>query len=191
MGGEREVKFSANAGKIKKNGKYRLIIKFRGEKKEGTVYEYTTNPNGTIFYKKMDFIDFLFYRFYVLLFIILFILFLIHYIDIYMWNQHKFWIFGCPKLVGNVEILKEEGESITVVLSGKRKVRINKNGKLSFLQKGGDLIFFARREKSEEGIITEKSFVKNRVSQITQPLEENFETELEGENFKYKIKYNP
>jgi hypothetical protein len=190
LGGEKESRFLADAGKIKKNGRYRLIVRLRGKRTDGSIYEYTTNPNGTLIWKKMDLCDFIIYRFYTLLLIIILILFLIHYTDIYLWNQYKFWIIGCPKLVGSVEILTEEG-STTVTLSGKRKVRIGRNGKLSFLQKGGDLIFFARREKSEEGIITEKGFVKNRVRQITQPLEENFETEIEGENFKYKIKYNP
>ncbi len=186
LGGEKEARFSVNGGKIKKSGKYRLILNLRSRKKDGTIYEYTTNPNGVAVYRKMDLIDFLIYRFYILGAVILILLFLFHYLDIYIWNRHKFWILSCPKLTGSLEIIKEGEPPITLTLSGKRKVRVNSKGKLSFLKKGGDLIFFARREVNEEGLITEKGWVENKVTQVTLPLEGVEEIDVKN----YKVKYN-
>ena len=214
MGGEREVKFSANAGKIKKNGKYRLIIKFRGEKKEGTVYEYTTNPNGTIFYKKMDFIDFVIYRPYILALIILLVVFFWDWQRIGRENGWWGWRINCPQLMGELQIVTkisaqsdETSKEEQTSPSGEKKTEkeetqptateeIWSEPQIIFLKgrkkriKELGIILYARREKvKEDDEVLTKTKIYIHWEKIEKPDEELVACEEKDINDKAKIHY--
>jgi len=211
MGGEREVKFSANAGKIKKNGKYRLIIKFRGERRDGTVYEYTTNPNGTIFYKRMDFIDFVIYRPYLLALIILLILLFWDWQRIGRENKWWGWRIDCPQLMGELHIItkivteskdtsekeqtsspeeeKEEPQPATTEEAWAEPEIISLKGRKKRIKPLG-IILYARKEKVEEyGEVLTKTKIYIHWEKAERPEEELVECQEIIINDKAKIHY--
>ncbi len=107
LGGEKEPKFWANAGKIKKSGKYQIALTLRSRQKDGKIYEYSHNPNGTMIYRKMDLIDFVIYQPYL---VVLFVI-----IAFLVWDWQRIgrengwwgWRIGCPGLTGTLDVVKK------------------------------------------------------------------------------------
>ncbi len=152
LGGEKRPKFWANAGKIKKNGKYRIVLNLRSQQNDGTIYEYSTNPDGTLIYRRMDFIDFLICRPYFWGLIILLILFLWDWQRIGRENEWWGWRIGCPELSGRIEIIeKEEGKEPSEGVDAERiegiKVVPLKGRKTRLKIKKLDITFIAKKRK--------------------------------------------
>jgi uncharacterized protein YegL len=187
LGGEKDARFGRSFGRIGRNGAYRVELALNATTISGSAAEYSTHLTPVFVTRRQDMLDFVLNRWYILVVLILLVVLLVHSADITRWNDHRFWVFGCPTMIGTVEIRAGDDQSGTrVVLSGKRKLRLTASGKRSFLQSGGDLVFYARRYKDDAGIVSTKVHVWKRATRDSVVLDEPQELEARGFKASYK-----
>jgi hypothetical protein len=122
LGGEKDARFGAGFGRIKRNGVYRVELALNATTVSGNAAEYSTHLTPVFVTRQQDVLDFVLSRWYLLIALALFGVLVWDWQRIGRENHWWGWRIGCPKLRGQFEIAAPEGgEPELLPLGGRRR----------------------------------------------------------------------